>query len=264
MNYFSNKDINKRKACQLVNIINEKYSKELAAAKEHAVVLDYQDTAFRIPCQRKDTIIEFMKATTVEAIFSSKIEGKTAVLNFASYKNPGGMFFEGSMAQEESLCHSSLLYPVLRDKLTEFYEYNRHCLNKALYQDRLIYASDILFFTDGRSQEKMVDVITCAAPNWGVYSKYNGDTVNTRKKNKRVLYNRFKAILYSAVINECDTIILGAWGCGVFGQDPEIVASVMKSCLRTYKGCIKKVVFAIPDNETYKTFYDIFMSEIDM
>ena len=50
--------------------------------------------------------------------------GKTAVLNFASYKNPGGKFLDGSSAQEECLCHSSILYNVLK-KFPDYYAWNK-------------------------------------------------------------------------------------------------------------------------------------------
>ena len=49
-------------------------------------------------------------------------DGRTAILNFASYKHPGGKFLDGSMAQEESLCHASFLYNVLREFKDTYYD----------------------------------------------------------------------------------------------------------------------------------------------
>lgn len=263
MNYFTNKERNKKHASRLMNIIRDKYSQQAKEAAEGTSILDYRDIHLDLQAGDKETIIEFMKATTVEAIFCNRSE-KVAVLNFASYKNPGGMFLEGSYAQEESLCHSSVLYPALQSKLVEFYEYNRYHLDKALYQDRLLYSKDVLFFLENSNCETKVDVITAAAPNWGVYSKYNGDTATTRKRNKRVLYNRFKAILHSAIANNCTTLVLGAWGCGVFKQDATIVAGVMKAVLDKCDGCLKRVIFAIPDDSHYKAFYDVFTVKTDL
>ena len=47
------------------------------------------------------------------------------ILNFASYKNPGGMFLRGSTAQEEALCHESTLYNVLIKFNDTYYKSNR-------------------------------------------------------------------------------------------------------------------------------------------
>lgn len=60
-------------------------------------------------------------------------EGKTAILNFASHKNPGGMFIEGSRAQEECLCHESCLYNVLL-KFPQYYAWNQQNLKKGHVQ----------------------------------------------------------------------------------------------------------------------------------
>lgn len=61
---------------------------------------------------------------TVSAIFRYKRkEKRTAILNFASYKNAGGMFLQGSSAQEESLCHASFLYNVLSE-FKDYYAWN--------------------------------------------------------------------------------------------------------------------------------------------
>lgn len=72
-------------------------------------------------------------------------DGKTAVLNFASYKNPGGKFMEGSSAQEECLCHASTLYNVLK-QFPVYYQWNRVHNNRALYTNRALYSEDVIFW----------------------------------------------------------------------------------------------------------------------
>ena len=100
-------------------------------------------------------------------------DGKTAVLNFASYKNPGGKFMEGSSAQEECLCHASTLYNVLK-QFPVYYQWNRVHNNRALYTNRALYSEDVIFMDDsvcvyGAEPEQVkIDVITCAAPNFSI------------------------------------------------------------------------------------------------
>ena len=161
----------------------------------------------------------------------------TAVLNFASYKNPGGKFLNGSRAQEECLCHESYLYNVLK-QFQGYYDWNQSNLNKGLYLNRGIYSPKVLF-----RDEFEVDVITCAAPNFGVASKYQNVS---KEENREVLKSRIYFILDMATVNKVDNVVLGAFGCGVFKQDPYIVAEVFKECLNDYN-CFKNIIFAIPE-----------------
>ena len=252
MEYWTNKEERKKAAQRLIQSLRSGYKEEIDCSIAGSKVWDLVNIkTMPYTGLRDKTGVDCIQATTVDAVMSLT-EGKNAALNFASYKNPGGMFIEGSAAQEESLCHSSILYPVLKSFQSEFYNYNRNHLNKALYQDRLIYSEDILFF-DGEKKVK-ADVITCACPNWGAYSKYNGDCKKTRAINNCVLKNRFQKLYLLAGMMKVDALVLGAWGCGVFKQDPEFVASTMLSTIKEYPGVVDKVVFAVPDDDTYRIF----------
>lgn len=204
----------------------------------------YKDNAERV-----NTEIILDGIDSVSAIFkynTVKPGGKMAVLNFSSYKNPGGMFLNGSKAQEECLCHESFLYNVLKE-FQDFYEWNGQHKNKALYLNRALYSPNIMFIRNGnkRTNEeifKTCDVITCAAPNKSAAQKYQNvsDT-----DNFTVLEHRIDFVLDIARENKVDTLILGAYGCGVFGQSAIEVASLFKGYIDTHK-CFEKVVFAIP------------------
>lgn len=172
-------------------------------------------------------------------------DGRTALLNFASYKNPGGMFISGSKAQEECLCHASYLYNVLSQFTDKFYKWNNENKNKALYLNRALYSPGILFFDGGK--DFYCDVITCAAPNKSAARRYGKVSV---QENTDVLKSRIRFVLDIAADNHIDTLILGAFGCGVFGQDAGEVAGIFKECLQNGYGCFNKVVFAIPGDHT--------------
>lgn len=147
----------------------------------------------------------------VTAIFENESihrDIKTAVLNFASYKEPGGRFIDGSMAQEEALCHNSALYNILK-RFEIYYRWNCENLNRALYLNRGIYSPNVPFVFGERSSR--CDVITVASPNKHAAQKYCNIS---DEENSRVLRDRIRFVLDIAEANKVDTLILGAYGCG--------------------------------------------------
>lgn len=164
---------------------------------------------------------------------------KVAALNFASYKNPGGMFLKGSKAQEECLCHHSALYNIL-SRFPNYYAENKKNLNEALYTDRAIYTPSVPFFTE--SSRFDCDIITCAAPNKYAAQRYKNVS---DEKNWYHLYNRIEFILNIAKLHQVDILIVGAFGCGVFGQDPYEVAAIFKYLLDNKSYGFSQVIFAI-------------------
>lgn len=197
---------------------------------------------------------------SVSAIFKYPTGARNAVLNFSSYKNPGGMFINGSKAQEECLCHESFLYNVLSQK-NDFYEWNNKHKHKALYLNRALYSPSIIFIKDVGSEilYKHCDVITCASPNKSAAQKYQGVS---DEENTESLRSRIKFVLDIAKDNGVKTLILGAYGCGVFGQNPIEVASIFKEYLETTHKCFDTVVFAIPEGRdgNLKPFKEVFKS----
>lgn len=193
-----------------------------------------------------------VKEDSVSACFKYK-NGITCVLNFSSYKNPGGMFYEGSKAQEECLCHESYLYNVLKE-IDDFYVWNRKNLNKALYKNRAIYSPNVRFV---RGEESVrVDVLTCASPNFKAANKYQNVT---REENHTVMESRIKFIKKICEDNNVETLILGAYGCGVFGQDPYEVAKLFEEIFNDSE--IKNIYYAVPENinsDNYDAFKKVF------
>lgn len=192
---------------------------------------------------------------SVSAIMKAEEDGyRMAVLDFASFKNPGGGFLGGSKAQEECLCHESFLYNVLSE-MKEYYDWNNQHKNRALYRNRALYTPGVIFVRE----EKQVscDVITCAAPNFSAAYKYQNVSY---KENSDVLRDRIRFVLDIARENQVNKLILGAFGCGVFGQDPREVAGIFKEYLETKYKCFEKVIFAIPKGRdgNYQVFAEVF------
>lgn len=61
----------------------------------------------------------------------------------------------------------------------------------------------------------------------------------------KIYRNRIGGIVKAAIVNNADCIILGAWGCGAFGQSPTLVAQAFAEVLNDYSGAFRKIVFAI-------------------
>ena len=204
---------------------------------------------------KKDMTVDVIDMDTVLAGKTYAKEGKVALLNFASYKNPGGLFLNGSKAQEECLCHASCLYNVLKE-FSDYYKWNNEHKNKGLYLNRALYSPDVLFHYEDTLFG--CDVITCAAPNKSTAQEY---CQVSDEDNLKALESRIKFILDIAKDNEVDILVLGAYGCGVFGQNPTEVAMLFKKYLETtHSNCFKKVVFAIPngDNNNLSSFKEVF------
>lgn len=248
-----------------------KHTKEMQNEYSGKIKESIRDTIYYFPefkskknTENKDTEVIIDDIDSVSAILKYQkvtINGRLAVLNFSSYKNPGGMFINGSKAQEECLCHESFLYNVLSQK-NDFYEWNNQHKNKALYLNRALYSPNILFIRKhedylGIKTMKFCDVITCAAPNKSAAQKYQSVS---DEENTEVLKSRIKFVLDIAKDNNVDTLILGAYGCGVFGQNPTEVASIFKEYLETTYKCFEKVIFAIPNGRdgNLEAFKEVF------
>ena len=197
---------------------------------------------------------------SVSGVFDARAncEGNIGVLNFASYKEPGGMFLQGSIAQEECLCHESFLYNVLSNsELAHYYEWNNEHKNRALYLNRAIWTPDVLFI---RGENKVkCDVVTCAAPNKFTAQKYCNVT---DEENRNVLYDRIRFVLDIFARQHVQVPVLGAWGAGVFGQNAKEVAEIFKEHLDSGRYHFDIVVFAILPGPNFDAFKEVFENEV--
>ena len=185
-------------------------------------------------CGQPETRVE--NISTVEAIRILAAEGKTdiGVLNFASAKNPGGGFLNGANAQEESLAVSSTLYPTLTAN-EEYYRANR-THSSMMYLDYGIYSPGVVFFRDGafRLAETPVkaSVLTIPAVNMGQVL-LKGENA---QEAKRVMRRRMKLVLGIFAEQKAKHLVLGAYGCGVFRNEPKEVAAWWKEHLEEGMG----------------------------
>jgi uncharacterized protein (TIGR02452 family) len=214
------------------------------------------------PCRTNSASVEVVNETTLAGISRVLREnrGRVAALNFASARNPGGGFLSGSLAQEESLASSSALYASLL-QAPGFYEQHR-ASTSCLYSDAMIVSPGCPIFRrdDGSlvQQPEIATFITCAAPNAGAVAK------NEPSESSRIegtLRTRSELVLALASLQGSTTLVLGAWGCGVFRNDPAMVARVFRDhlCGNTmWAARFDRVVFAVLDTSTRQEVYTTF------
>lgn len=219
----------------------------LARAVAGTVTFDLSTyTSPPIPARVDATAIEVKAESTIEAV--RRLAGRgghVGCLNFASAKNPGGGFLGGAQAQEESLARSSGLYPCLQAQPAH-YAQNR-ANHSALYLDLAIYSPGVPFFRDDDggwfAAPVVCSVITCAAPNAGAlrqHGRFDAAEVEA------VLRARAAFVLAIARDQRVEDLVLGAWGAGVFGNDPAVVARAFGELLRgPFARTFRTVVFAV-------------------
>lgn len=228
---------------------------------------------------KKKANVVVSKKRTYEAAAAYK-GNHVAVHNFASASNPGGGVVNGAGAQEECLCRCSNLYFCLNtpDMWGMFYTPHR-AAHDPIHNDDIIYTPDIVVFKSDTDRPELmerdtwykVDVITCAAPNLRANpsNRYNsGDgtsTVSLSNKELQALHEkRLRRILDSAVMNHADTVILGAFGCGAFCNEPHVVATAAANVVRDYMYAFENIEFAVycgpRDDSNYRVFNSVLSS----
>ena len=194
------------------------------------------------------------------------------VLNFASATNPGGGVTHGSSAQEESLCRCSTLYNCLNTRAMweGFYTPHRQS-GSPLHNDDIIFTPGVQVLKDDDYQPLIdpfaVDIITCAAPNLrerpaNPFNPNDGDAVQIMPNELRRLHEqRARRIMTVAAQNKAEVLILGAFGCGAFRNDPNVVAQAYKNILPEFMhhfGTIEYAVYCPPhDDSNYRAFKSI-------
>lgn len=194
------------------------------------------------------------------------------VLNFASATNPGGGVTRGSSAQEECLCRCSTLYNCLNTRAMweKFYTPHRHSGNP-LHNDDIIFTPNVQVLKDDDYRPLVdpfgVDVITCAAPNLrerpaNPFNPGDGESVAISPDELLLLHEqRAHRILTVAAQNEADVLILGAFGCGAFQNDPQVVARAYNDVLAEFSHHFRTIEFAVycrpNDDSNYHAFKEI-------
>lgn len=202
------------------------------------------------PNSKSDIKISVYNSDTVSSIQKFSTKGKTCALNMASPKNPGGGVRNGARAQEECLFRCSNL---INSISSEFYP---------LTDLECLYTQSALFFKDKNYKHidpVKSDIITIAAKNLSSTDK--DEIYESLTKDK------IRLMLSIPYLHGTDNLILGAWGCGVFNNDPNDIAKYFKEIIidENYGSLYKNIIFSIINDHNsvdnnYKIFSDILLS----
>ncbi len=204
-----------------------------------------------------NTAIEVRNETTLSAGKRLLNTGyNPVVLNFASATSPGGGFLEGSRAQEEYLARSTCLYECLRDN--PMYEYHRAAYDP-LYTNYVLYSPNVPVIRndEGGLLEKpyTIGIITSPAVNARELPQ------SRHHEAGPAMWHRILKVLSVGVLNGHDAIVLGAWGCGAFGNDVHEIAGLFHKALsENFQGAYQKVLFAITDGSADRMFIGPFQT----
>jgi len=193
------------------------------------------------------TSIEVRNETTLSAAERLIEKGfNPAALNFASATSPGGGFLNGARAQEEYLARSSALWSCLDGN--EMYSFHR-ARRDPFYSDYVIYSPDvpILRNDDGELLEEPYpcSIITSPAVHATGVRRYMPDRLD---KIGPVMWSRILKVLSVAKLHGHRAVVLGAWGCGAFGNDRDLISGLFRRALEdNFRGAFEQVVFAITD-----------------
>jgi uncharacterized protein (TIGR02452 family) len=229
----------------------------------------------------KITVTAETTSSALRRMAKEGAEDRVCGLNFASAKHPGGGFLSGAVAQEEDLCRVSTLYPTLAKEL-EYYQRNRREPTE-LYNDGIILSRGVAFFRDEffsllDGGPVYVNILTVPAPNKRaliekaikegtdpVIAKHpvtGADVTGIGIDVTHAIHRRVHNMLHVAELYHQRRLVLGAWGCGIFGNDPLEVASSFRMAIPEFLGAFDEICFAIYDTSETKhvlrTFEKVF------
>ncbi len=164
----------------------------------------------------------------------SREYGDVLVMSLASSVRPGGAVRDGASAQEEDLCRKSSLLLSLESKAAKsYYDYN-NSLHTHLGSDAVMISPDVVVIRDGNGallkEPFKISVISCAAPN--IRFGFEG---KSEEEYKKMLQKRLEGMLCCAFSMGYRNLILGAFGCGIFGNDAAVVSDAFLEAFKAFR-----------------------------
>lgn len=191
------------------------------------------------------------------------------VLNFANPVSPGGGVRRGARAQEEDLCRKSSLLLSLESEAARTYYVAHRRQRDDFASDAILLSPQVEIIRDENNgllrETEIVAVLTCAAPMLRI-----GRSAISQEGLKKLLYNRIMGMLQVAAHGGYSYFVLGAWGCGAFGNDPELMSDLFYEALKNFRfgklresDVFRHIVFAVLDRTSALTNYRAFQRNFE-
>lgn len=195
---------------------------------------------------------------TLEAAFElhqhrRENEKPVLILNFANPHRPGGGIRSRPGTQEEHLCvKTTVLCSLETEEAWPFYQTNLDCGTQA-QTDTILFSPNTMVIRNPdlslREDPFLVAVMTVSAP---IASRMEDSELPDLES---ILNRRIHGMLRTAAAEGYSRVVLGAWGCGNFGNDPELVAKLFHEALQ---GDFEEVAMAVFDNSEDQYRYSCF------
>lgn len=211
-------------------------------------------------CRTQYSLVKGDTFGTALSLLSAQPQEQVLVVNFANNYHAGGGYEKGCAAQEEDLFRCSTLPWAFGAETEHLYPINEMDTVRGIYtptchilRSREYYA----FLSEAEIRRSAVSVLSVAAFNRkdGRCSEaFEQGTRRFTSLGKNVTLHRIRFMFQTAVRKGVDTLIVGAFGCGAFDNDPEVVAGLFNAAMAEYHNTLPKVVFAIIGDPNYDTF----------
>ena len=231
----------KNQAIQHESLMKSAFASETAATVEAAVIYeDGEGRALDLPDPAFDATETIVTTSFAPEALYRDAEGKTAVVDPASFTRPGGAYEDGAFGPEQILCSQSNLYQALRGIKRSYHDANRDYRAGGLFTDRAAYLPNIAFSRGGSMRE--TNVIVIAEPMRARAIENH----RSERECDNALARRIETILRIAAANECETLVVGSFGCGRLGYAADHVIELFKTWIAEHPGAIRRIVFAVP------------------
>ena len=191
-----------------------------------------------------------IEVTPEDSFEAARRMGDALVMNFANAHCPGGGFLMGANAQEEALCRCSTLYASLTANAAKaMYFYNNTHMSR-VESDHMLLSPEVCIFRDASCElldtPARTAVITVPAPN-----RYGAALLASKSMIAETFQRRIRIMLAMAARHSYRKLVLGAWGCGAFGNKPQDVSEYFRQVLidERYGTAFDEVCFAVYGKE---------------